>query len=156
MKLHAIGIELRKNVFSLVALDSSGQVVIRKRCSRMQALAFTASVDVQMIGIQACDTARFLERVLRDQGHQVCLIPAANANGCIPANGHDYLSAEAIAEAARLACGSVLEVRVPLDHQHESNKIEAKETILKSKETVPEAVKPMIALLRQSAPKRTA
>jgi hypothetical protein len=43
MKLHAIGIDLGKTVFHLVGLDSSGKVVVRKRCSRMQLLAYTAN-----------------------------------------------------------------------------------------------------------------
>jgi hypothetical protein len=34
----------------LVGLDSSGQVVVRKRCSRTQLLAYTANVRVQVIG----------------------------------------------------------------------------------------------------------
>jgi transposase len=114
MRLHAMGIELGRNFFHLVALDSKGQVVIRKRCSRMQMLAFTASVDVQMIGIQACETARSLGCVLREQGHQVCLISARDPN-----SGQDCDSAEAIAEAARLACSNALDVCVPLDRDHD-------------------------------------
>jgi hypothetical protein len=68
MKLQALGIEA-KNVFHLVGLDSSGQVVIRKRCSRRQVLAFTANVEVQVIGMEACSGAHFLGRALREQGH---------------------------------------------------------------------------------------
>jgi predicted NBD/HSP70 family sugar kinase len=34
MKLHMLGIDLGKTVFHLVGLDSTGKVVIRKRCSR--------------------------------------------------------------------------------------------------------------------------
>ena len=119
MKLHAIGIEVGKNVFNLVALDSSGKVVLRKRCSRMQVLAFTASADVQVIGIEACDRARFLECVLRAQGHHVRLMPALSASTPIQGNEHNHLSAEAIAEAARSACNGVLEVEVSLDCQDE-------------------------------------
>jgi len=36
MKLYALGIDLGKTVFHLVGLDESGQVMIRKRCSRTQ------------------------------------------------------------------------------------------------------------------------
>ena len=36
MELHAIGIDLGKTLFHLVGLDSSGKVVVRKRCSRTQ------------------------------------------------------------------------------------------------------------------------
>jgi hypothetical protein len=39
MKLHVLG--LGKTVFHLVGLDWTGKVVIRKRCSRRQLLAFT-------------------------------------------------------------------------------------------------------------------
>jgi hypothetical protein len=35
MKIYALGIDLGKTVFHLVGLDSSGQVVVRKRCSRI-------------------------------------------------------------------------------------------------------------------------
>jgi hypothetical protein len=39
MKLHVLGIDLGKTVFHLVGLDSTGRVVIRKRCSGRQLLA---------------------------------------------------------------------------------------------------------------------
>src|SRR5690348_16038295 len=42
MKLHVVGIDLGKAVFHLVGMDSTGKVVVRKRCSRRQLLAFTA------------------------------------------------------------------------------------------------------------------
>ena len=45
MKLQVLGIDLGKTVFHLVGLDSTGRVVIRKRCSRTQLLAFTANLQ---------------------------------------------------------------------------------------------------------------
>jgi len=68
MKLQALGSDLAKNVFHLVDLDRNGHVVIRKRCSRRQVLAFTANVEVQVIGMEACSGAHFLGRALREQG----------------------------------------------------------------------------------------
>ena len=76
MELHAIGIDLGKTVFHLVGLDSSGKVVVRKRCSRTQLLAYTANLKVQVIGMEACSGAHFLGRALRTQGHDVRLMPA--------------------------------------------------------------------------------
>ena len=76
MKLHALGIDLGKTVFHLVGLDSTGRVVIRKRCSRRQLLAFTAHLQVQLIGLEACSGSHFLGRALREQGHEVRLMPA--------------------------------------------------------------------------------
>ena len=59
MKIYALGIDLGKTVFHLVGLDASGQVVVRKRYSRTQLLAFTANLQVQLIGMEACSGAHF-------------------------------------------------------------------------------------------------
>jgi transposase len=103
MKLQALGIDLAKNVFHLVGLDSSGQVVIRKRCSRTQVLAFTANLQVQVIGMEACSGAHFLGRALREQGHEVRLMPAQYVKPFVKTNKNDYVDAEAIAEAVQRA-----------------------------------------------------
>lgn len=55
MKLHVLGIDLGKTVFHPVGLDSAGSVVIRKKCSRKQLLVFTANLQVQLIGMEACN-----------------------------------------------------------------------------------------------------
>src|SRR5579864_1941031 len=101
MKLQALGIDLAKNVFHLVGLDSSGQVVIRKRCSRRQLLTFTANLQVKVIGMEACSGAHFLGRALREQGHQVKLMPAQYVKPYVQTNKSDYIDAEAIAEAVQ-------------------------------------------------------
>lgn len=101
MKLQALGIDLAKNVFHLVGLDSTGQVVIRKRCSRRQVLVFTANVQVEMIGMEACSGAHFLGRALREQGHEVRLMPAQYVKPYVQTNKSDYIDAEAIAEAVQ-------------------------------------------------------
>ncbi|MFZ0737860.1 MAG: hypothetical protein WAM96_12290 [Candidatus Acidiferrales bacterium] len=79
MELHTIGIDLGKTVFHLVGLDLRGEVVVRKKFSRTQLLRFTANVRVELIGMEACGGAHFLGRALREQGHEVRLIPAQYA-----------------------------------------------------------------------------
>ena len=54
MELHAIGIDLGKTLFHLVGVDACGNVVVRKRCSRTQLLKYTANLQVQRIGMEAC------------------------------------------------------------------------------------------------------
>jgi len=44
MKLQVLGIDLDRTVFHLVGMDSMGSVVLRKKCSRKQLLAFTANL----------------------------------------------------------------------------------------------------------------
>jgi transposase len=76
MELHTIGIHLGKTVFHLVGLNLRGEVVVRKKFSRLQLLRFTANRQVQLIGMEACGGSHFLGRALREQGHDVRLIPA--------------------------------------------------------------------------------
>lgn len=101
MEIHTIGIDLGKTVFHLVGVDSSGNVLVRKRCSRTQLLAYTAKVRVQRIGMEACSGAHFLARALREQGHDVRLIPAQYVKPYVKTNKSDYIDAEAIAEAVQ-------------------------------------------------------
>ncbi len=101
MKIYALGIDLGKTVFHLVGLDSSGQVVVRKRCSRTQLLAFTGNLQVQLIGMEACSGAHFLGKTLRAQGHDVRLMPAQYVKPYVKTNKSDYIDAEAIAEAVQ-------------------------------------------------------
>ena len=99
MELHTIGIDLGKTVFHLVGLNLRGEVVVRKKFSRTQLLRFTANVQVQLIGMEACGGSHFLGRALREQGHEVRLIPAQYVKPYVKTNKSDYIDAEAIAEA---------------------------------------------------------
>jgi transposase len=101
MKLQVVGIDLGKTVFHLVGMDSTGKVVVRKRCSRRQLLAFTANLQVQLIGMESCSGSHFLGRALREQGHEVRLIPAQYVKPYVQTNKSDYIDAEAIAEAVQ-------------------------------------------------------
>ena len=72
---------------------------MRKKFSRTQLLRFTANVRVGLIGLEACGGAHFLGRALREQGHEVRLIPAQYVKPYVKTNKSDYIDAEAIAEA---------------------------------------------------------
>jgi transposase len=62
-------------------------------------LHFTANLKVELIGMEACGGSHFLGRALREQGHQVRLIPAQYVKPYVKTNKSDYIDAEAIAEA---------------------------------------------------------
>jgi transposase len=72
---------------------------VRKKSSRTQLLRFTANRQVQLIGMEACGGVHFLGRTLREQGHEVRLIPAQYVKPYVKTNKSDYIDAEAIAEA---------------------------------------------------------
>src|SRR6202140_3224546 len=67
MELHTIGIDLGKTVFHLVGLNPRGEVVVRKKFSRKQLLHFTANLQLELIGMEACGGSHFLGRALREQ-----------------------------------------------------------------------------------------
>ena len=99
MHIASIGIDLGKTTFHLVALGERNKVLIRKKFSRSQLLAYTAKLTSSLIGLEACAGAHFVGTALRDQGHQVRLIPAQFLKPYRKSNKNDFLDAEAIADA---------------------------------------------------------
>ena len=65
MKLQVLGIDLGKTVFHLVGLDSTGRVVIRKKCSRTQLLVFTAGFHADQLHQQIWKAGKHTLRALR-------------------------------------------------------------------------------------------
>jgi transposase len=99
MQIHLVGIDLGKTTFHLVALSATGKVLVRKKFTQKQLITFTANMQTSLIGMEACSGAHFLGRVLREQGHDVKLIPAQFVKPFVKSNKNDFLDAEAIAEA---------------------------------------------------------
>jgi transposase len=99
MHIASIGIDLGKTTFHLVAVGEQGKVIVRKKFSRKQLLAYTANLQSSLIGIEACSGAHFIGAALRSQGHDVRLIPAQFVKPYLKSNKNDFLDAEAIAEA---------------------------------------------------------
>jgi transposase len=98
-QIQSIGIDLGKTTFHLVALGSRCQVVARKKFSRSQLLVYTANLPSSLNGMEAGVGSHFLGRALREQGHEVRLIPAQFVRPLVKTNKNDYRDAEAIAEA---------------------------------------------------------
>jgi transposase len=99
MQIRSVGIDLGKTTFHLVALGVAGKVLVRKKFTQKQLLAFTANMQTSLIGLEACSGAHFLGKALRDQGHDVRLIPAQFVKPYVKSNKNDFVDAEAIAEA---------------------------------------------------------
>ncbi len=56
-------------------------------------------MQIGLIGLEACSGAHFLGRALKQQGHDVRLIPAQFVKPFVKSNKNDFVDAEAIAEA---------------------------------------------------------
>ena len=50
MQIHSVGIDLGKATFHLVALGAAGKVLVRKKFSQQQLLAYTANMPTSLIG----------------------------------------------------------------------------------------------------------
>jgi len=99
MPMHTVGIDIAKSVFHLVALDEKGSVVLKKKFSRSQLLVYTANLQTEVVGMEACCGAHFLARALVAQGHAVKLMPAEYVRPYVKSNKNDFIDAEAIGEA---------------------------------------------------------
>ncbi len=98
--VHILGIDLGKNVCSLVGLDEAGAVVLRRRAKRETLIALAAKLPSCIIGMEACCGAHYLGRLFADQGHDVRLMSPEYVRPYIKAQKNDDRDAEGIAEAA--------------------------------------------------------
>ncbi|MCQ9147996.1 hypothetical protein KWJ32_25280 [Brucella sp. BTU2] len=71
-----IGLDIAKSVFQVHAVDSSGEVVVRRKLTRGRVLAFFESLPRCVIGIEACSSSHYWARELIALGHDVRLLPA--------------------------------------------------------------------------------
>ena len=100
MTIVILGIDLGKNSCSVVGLDESGAVVLRRRMRRQTILSFAAKLPACVIAMEACCGAHYLGRVLMTQGHTIRLMSPEYVRPYVKAHKNDDRDAEAIAEAA--------------------------------------------------------
>jgi hypothetical protein len=96
-----IGIDICKNSFHIVGLDSRGAIVLRQKWSRGQVEARLANMPPCLIGMEACVGAHHLSRKLKALGHDARLMPAKYVRPYSKGQKNDFRDAEAIAEAVQ-------------------------------------------------------
>jgi len=94
-----IGIDIGKNTFHLVSLDSNDAIVLRQKLSRRQVETRLANMPPCLIGMEACVGAHHLGRQLKALGHDTRLMPARYVRPYSKGQKNDFRDAEAIAEA---------------------------------------------------------
>lgn len=100
MKVSVLGIDLGKNVCSVVGLDAAGAVVLRRRVKRETLIGLAAKLPRCILAMEACCGAHHLGRLFADQGHDVRLMSPEYVRPYIKAQKNDDRDAEGIAEAA--------------------------------------------------------
>src|SRR5208282_1270105 len=96
-----MGIDIGKNSFHVVGLDTRGAIVLRQKWSRGQVEARLANMSPCLIGMEACVGAHHLSRKLKAFGHDARLMPAKYVRPYSKGQKNDFRDADAIAEAVQ-------------------------------------------------------
>jgi transposase len=98
--LASIGIDIGKDVFHLVGFGMNGKIAFRCKIKRLALVETFKKLPPSIVGMEACLSAHFVSRALRQLGHQPRIIPAIYVKPFVKGQKNDYNDAEAIAEAA--------------------------------------------------------
>lgn len=98
--VRVLGVDLGKNSCSVIGLDASGRVLLRRRTRRDGVVGLAAKLPGCVVAMEACCGARHLGRRLVAQGHEVRLMSPDYVRPRVEAQKNDDRDAEAIAEAA--------------------------------------------------------
>src|SRR3984893_11830289 len=100
MTVSVLGIDLGKNICSVVGLDASGAVILRRRAKRETLIGLAAKLCPCIVAMEACCGAHYLGRIFAAHGHDVRLMSPEYVRPYVKAQKNDDRDAEGIAEAA--------------------------------------------------------
>ena len=72
-KISVLGVDLGKNVCSVVGLEASGAVVMRRRMRRDTLIGLAEKLPACVVGMEACCGSHHVGRVFASHGHDVRL-----------------------------------------------------------------------------------
>ena len=98
--LASIGIDIGKEVFHIVGFSIDGKIAFRRKIKRLALCKAFENLPPCIVGMEACLSAHFVSRTLRQLGHEPRIIPAIYVKPFVKGQKNDYNDAEAIAEAA--------------------------------------------------------
>ena len=98
--LASIGIDIGKEVFHIVGFGTNGKIAFRRKIKRLALVDTFKGLPSCVVGMEACLSAHFVSRALRQLGHQPRIIPSIYVKPFVKGQKNDYNDAEAIAEAA--------------------------------------------------------
>ena len=99
MEITTVGLDIAKRVFQLHGVDAAGKAVLRRKLQRSEVLAFFKALPPCLVGIEACGTAHYWARKIRELGHEVRLMPPSYVAPYVKRGKTDAADAAAICEA---------------------------------------------------------
>ncbi|MCL8000181.1 IS110 family transposase [Brucella sp. 21LCYQ03] len=112
-EISIIGLDLAKQVFQVHDARVDGSVVLRKKLTRGQLLAFFSKLPPCIVAMEACATAHYWAREIGEFGHEIRLVPPAYVKPFVKRQKNDVADAEAIAEAATRPTMRFVEPKTP-------------------------------------------
>ena len=100
VNLVSIGIDIGKDVFHVVGFGVDGQIAFRRKIKRLALTETFEKLPPCIVGMEACLSAHFVSRALRQLGREPRIIPAIYVKPFVKGQKNDYNDAEAVAEAA--------------------------------------------------------
>jgi transposase len=100
MSIVILGVDLGKNVCSVVGIDEGGAVVVRRSMRRQTLIGYLAKLPACVVAMEACCGAHYLGRLFAAQGHEIRLMSPEYVRPYVKAQKNDDRDAEGIAEAA--------------------------------------------------------
>jgi transposase len=94
-----VGIDLAKNTFQIIGLDSHDQEVLKKRCKREGLMKLMRGLPACRVYMEACGTSNYWARVLTEMGHAPKLISPQKVTPYVENHKNDYKDTQAILEA---------------------------------------------------------
>lgn len=101
MTIVTLGIDLRKNLNSIVGLDADGRVVLRRRVRRATLAELASTLPHCVVAMEVCCGAHHIGRLFATNGHDVRLMSPEYVRPYVRAQKNDDNDAAGIAEAAR-------------------------------------------------------
>ena len=98
--LAVIGIDIGKDVFHIVGFTTDGEIALRRKVKRLSLIDLFKKLPRCIVGMEACLSAHFVSRTLRQLEFEPRIIPALYVKPFSKGQKNDYNDAEAIAEAA--------------------------------------------------------
>jgi len=93
--LASIGIDIGKEVFHVVGFSTDGKIALRRQIKRLSLCDAFKNLPPCVVGMEACLSAHFVSRTLRQLGHEPRIIPAIYVKPFVKGQKNDYNDAEA-------------------------------------------------------------
>lgn len=88
--LTSIGIDIGKEVFHILGFGADGRIAFRRKIKRLAPVETFRQLPASVVGMEACFSAHFVSRVLRQLRHQPKIIPAIYVKLFVKGQKNDY------------------------------------------------------------------